>query len=127
MNPRGQCAIVGYGETAFVKYRQAQGRDNWSEQVDAARLAPYLPASRAQQPSRGRATLHRGRDNGAYAIALVNFTGAPLDALRLEIDPAALGAARTVRAEYGAVTQHVENGRIVVTLPIDKFDYLYLE
>lgn len=102
---------------------------NRSVRAGMARLlAPYLaPAPVVSAVAEVEATVHRHGDTGAYAIALVNFSGAPRDVLRLEIDPAALGGAQTVRAEYGAVDQRIEHGRIIATLPIDKFDYLYLE
>jgi hypothetical protein len=45
----------------------------------------------------------------------------------LVLTPEALGDVRKVRAQYGTVKQHMDNGQLVVNLPLDKFDYLHLE
>ena len=39
MSLRGHSAIIGYGETEFVKYRDSGTRTNYTEQCDAVRLA----------------------------------------------------------------------------------------
>ncbi len=142
---RGHALLIGalpgiaWLSNAFPKIPYGRGGEDLSgyifpgynesvKDVMDALLDPYLPPAtvRSDHPA-VEATLHRCRDTGAYSVALVNFSGAPLDALRLEIDLAALGGARTVQAEYGAIDQKIDNGRIVATLPLGKFDYLYLE
>lgn len=39
MSIKGKCAIIGYGETEFVKSKNSVGRSNYTEQCNAAKLA----------------------------------------------------------------------------------------
>jgi hypothetical protein len=130
---------IGWLADAFPKIPYGRGGEDLSgyifpdynksvQKVMASLLAPYLkaPPVRCEIPM-VEATLHRHRETGAYGVALVNFSGAPVDALRLVLTPEALGDVRKVRAQYGTVKQHMDNGQLVVNLPLDKFDYLHLE
>ncbi len=39
MSLKGKCAIIGFGETEFVKSKNSEGRSNYTEQCNAAKLA----------------------------------------------------------------------------------------
>lgn len=130
---------IGWLADAFPKIPYGRGGEDLSgyifpdynksvQKIMTTLLEPYLkvPPVRCDIPA-VEATLHRHRETGAYGVALVNFSGAPVEALRLVLTPEALGNVRTVRAQYGKVKQQMDNGQLVVTLPLDKFDYLHLE
>jgi len=102
---------------------------NQSVRQQVSRLfEPYLgePPVRVSVPE-VEATLHRHKETGAWSIALVNFTGRPIEELSLVLDPKFFEGTPNVRAQFGAAKRQVRDGRTLVTLPLDRFDYLYLE
>jgi hypothetical protein len=65
--------------------------------------------------------------NGAYAVALVNYSGKPLADVSVRIRVAEAGNARKVKATFGKAAAKADDGVLVVSLPLDKFEWLTLE
>ena len=64
--------------------------------------------------------------NGAWHVALVNFSGQPVKDLTVRIRAADVGGASRVMAAFGKAKTRQEGGDLVVTLPLAKFDWLTL-
>jgi len=65
--------------------------------------------------------------NGRYHVALVNYSGKPVQTLEVRIRAAEVGGARGARATFGKAEVAGADGLLLVTLPLNKFDWLSLE
>lgn len=64
---------------------------------------------------------------GACFVALVNYSGKPIQDLSVRIHAPDAGNARTVRATFGRATVRTEDPDLLVHVPLDKFEWLQLE
>lgn len=70
-------------------------------------------------------TVRRKRGTDEFIVALVNFSGKPLSALALEVQPARLDGATEVRAAFSKLQQtQGADGALHLTLPLDRFEVL---
>jgi hypothetical protein len=63
---------------------------------------------------------------GNHYVALVNFSGAPIDALELLIRKAEAGQPATVSAQFSKPRVEDAGERLRVTLPLNRFDFITL-
>ena len=61
-----------------------------------------------------------------YYIAVVNYSGKPLDILRLRVDKAKSGNPEGASAEFSDATVSQEGDLMLITFPIEKFDFITL-
>ena len=66
------------------------------------------------------------QENGAFHVALVNFSARPIRDLTLRIRRADVGQARQVEAIFGKARTQTEPSELIVTLPLRKFEWLTL-
>lgn len=98
-------------------------REAMAHLLRAAWPAMVVPA-RASHPLVEASLLH---DGGRYYIALVNFSGEPIDALQVTVDKASCGKPSGARAAYGKLGSADHGDTLVLTLPLDKFEWIALE
>ena len=72
------------------------------------------------------ANLLAGPDGGHH-IALVNYSGQPLAEVELRIRKADAGQPTGAKAQFSAARVTDADGLLIVTLPIDRFDFISLQ
>ena len=88
----------------------------WPEMgASVATSEPFVEANLLQQK------------NGACFVALVNYSGKPVKNLSVRIRAAEAGNARKVTPVFGKASVKQDGSDLLVTLPIDKFEWLVLE
>jgi hypothetical protein len=66
------------------------------------------------------------RNGDDYSIALVNFSGQPMEKITLSVIKAACGGAVQAKAAYSQATVVDDGTLLTITLPLDKFDWISL-
>lgn len=65
--------------------------------------------------------------NGAFYVALVNYSGKPIKDLSVRIRAADAGKAAKAKAVFGKASVKTDAEHLIVTTPIDRFEWLVLE